>query len=121
MTRKSFFAAIAGFLGVAEAQQHPLTDSTGSNQSQQIFDTAVYSPPQWKFPLERWANPKNNQCPVCGTMADAYKPDTRFCGDYLGGQPATGMGLMGCEPMASITRCKRCNAAFWQDAVVEGK
>jgi hypothetical protein len=62
------------------------------------------------------AKPLNNQCPICGEMAEPYKPDTRFCGDYSSGQPRSAMGLSGCEPTMTITRCKRCNAAFWQDA-----
>jgi hypothetical protein len=44
-------------------------------------------------------NPLNNQCPVCGTMAEPYHP------------------LSGTLHSGSVpTRCKRCNCAFWQDA-----
>jgi|ERR1017187_9625201 hypothetical protein len=75
-----------------------------------------YAPLQWSVPLMEGAKPKPNQCPACGTMAKPYHPVTTYCGDYSSGQPMSALGLAGCEPKMSITRCKRCNAAFWQDA-----
>ncbi len=60
---------------------------------------------------------RNNQCPVCGEMAAPYRPDTHFCGDIVGGQSLGISGTYGCEGRLNIVRCKRCNAAFWQDAV----
>lgn len=59
--------------------------------------------------------PLNNQCPVCGTMAQPYHPDIRYCGDYNIGQQPTALGMAGCEPKSIMCRCLRCNASFWQD------
>ena len=49
--------------------------------------------------------PLNRQCPVCGTMAEAYKVDMFYCD-----------GEECFPPKARITRCARCNNAFWIDA-----
>jgi hypothetical protein len=62
----------------------------------------------------------NGQCPVCGTIAEAYK-------EYTIGQsikpcdpPPKDSYTFCTEPVYSgpdtrLVRCKRCNAAFWQD------
>lgn len=63
--------------------------------------------------------PPNNQCPVCGTMADPLKPyKTGLMSNCKGvpGQPY----VVSCEdqwavPDPRLVRCKGCNAAFWQD------
>jgi hypothetical protein len=68
--------------------------------------------------------PLNNQCPACGEMAKRYKwlPP---CGAYvlpngmLSSDNGAHLPLKDCslgEPQRNLTRCKRCNAAFWQDA-----
>lgn len=70
------------------------------------------------------AKPENKRCPVCGTLAEPYAVI-----------PEEGVGLTDCrtykedgsvvvcDPIrigpaypSRITRCKHCNAAFWQDA-----
>lgn len=60
-------------------------------------------------------NTLNRQCPVCGEMAQKYVPVTTNCADYNSGQPASAIGLWGCEPRQIVVRCHRCNAAFWID------
>ena len=113
MTRTRFFQILAGFVGLGAA----------AKGQDSILKTGGI-PPMFCEPSSRclgWRDAVdrkgvNNQCPVCGTMAEPYKPDTRFCGDYFSGQPQATLGLPGCEPKMSITRCKRCNCAFWQDA-----
>lgn len=72
----------------------------------------IYSPPQWRLEVE--GKPENGQCPVCGLIADSYRPNTQFCGDYNIGQQETSLGMHGCDPKVTIVRCKRCSAAFWQ-------
>ncbi len=56
--------------------------------------------------------PVNNECPVCGTIAEPIKKlpkcaslmdDVRNCDLF--------------DHVVNCTRCKNCNAAFWQDAV----
>ena len=47
--------------------------------------------------------PLNNQCPVCGKMADPYDSYARVPGQDI-------------KLASRITRCSHCNAAFWQDA-----
>jgi hypothetical protein len=76
-------------------------------------------------------NPLNNQCPVCGTMAEPYHPTELKrvfipCPKTALYFDKTGSGL--CEDwklfpvegsvagMQRLNRCKRCNCAFWQDA-----
>lgn len=50
--------------------------------------------------------PLNNQCPVCGEMAEPFRRE--------GGKIVSGwIGKLG--ETINLTRCKRCNAAFWQD------
>jgi len=97
MTRRSsFLAGIFGALGLptlAQEQSKYLQTTTSFEQ--------VYSPPQWAIPLDKNArSPKNNQCPVCGTMADPYVRPS-----------GTSLGIT-----FNLIRCKRCNAAFFQDA-----
>ena len=67
--------------------------------------------------------PVNNQCPVCGTMAEAYK---RRRGTLMVpcDPPAPEGSFIACaapgEPYGAkvnLVRCNRCNAAFWQDGV----
>lgn len=62
-----------------------------------------------------------NTCPVCGERAEVYRRPTveqyvnfRPSGDGISAYFDTEQVPYG--PMERITRCKRCNAAFWQDA-----
>lgn len=68
-------------------------------------DGATLMVPEWVYGKAR-----NNECPSCGTMAAPYSnPDK-------GGMACVGLnGDMPCGPPSIITRCNRCNAAFWQD------
>lgn len=52
----------------------------------------------------------NNQCPVCGTMAPSYRSDT-----CLVSTAKMVYEEVPCN-LSQITRCRVCNAAFWQDA-----
>ena len=54
--------------------------------------------------------PVNGECPVCGTMAPAYFPQT---GRVLTVIPPINVPA---EPDSRIVRCSHCNDAFWQDA-----
>jgi hypothetical protein len=111
MKRRSMFAALAAFLG-------------GQAQGQEPIGVGCGSPHPFLGCVEK---PKPNQCPVCGTMAEPYvRPteseyfDTDTCIADQGNpsfavcrQPSK-MRRVG--PDERVTRCKRCNAAFWQDA-----
>jgi hypothetical protein len=116
MKRRSVFAALAALFG-------------GQTQGQEHVE-------EWRY-ITRMdphgntfigkATPTPNQCPVCGTMAEPYvRPteseyfDTDTCIADQGNpsfavcrQPSK-MRRVG--PDERVTRCKRCNAAFWQDA-----
>lgn len=66
--------------------------------------------------------PVNNECPVCHTFAEPYVRETYYILDECVAQPDG--TLARCKqidvpagPSERITRCKSCNAAFWQDAV----
>lgn len=112
MKRLQFMAALVGMTGVARAQQwkecvslettSPLLTCTGKTK------TAL-----------------NNQCPVCGTLAAPYvRPLTDKNGGFMRNCKPAGEFLVSCDPPQltpsgppeRVTRCKRCNAAFWQDA-----
>jgi hypothetical protein len=69
----------------------------------------------------RWfsdGKPLNGQCPVCGTMADPAKlapGEMRWtCEGQTGKSSICSPYLT--MPVQNLTRCKRCNCAFWQDA-----
>jgi hypothetical protein len=65
----------------------------------------------------------NNQCPVCGTMAEPFETK-RIIWSYIvkpcvppekDSHIACTEANYGPDPGANLIRCKRCNAAFWQD------
>lgn len=68
--------------------------------------------------------PRNNECPVCGTFAKKHGA-TYVMNGYRTCDPNEGSTIDGgkvCfdgrpEFVEHLTRCKFCNAAFWQDAV----
>ena len=109
MKRSAFLVLIFGFLGVSRAQQEEGIGIT-------------YNPPQWTIPLGNGHKPHNNQCPVCGTMAKPYSGKRAYTEPWCIGSghqfPPTKEMMAECEdpPRQRITRCLRCNAAFWQDA-----
>lgn len=112
MTRSTFFSMIAGLFGAGAARAQ-----------------------QWKEPAlgctTIWCSDRkpalNGQCPVCGTMAEPYDrkalvPKGAMAADGVCfvGTLATGIQHVPCSiddvPVSRSVRCKRCNAAFWQDA-----
>lgn len=112
MKRSVFLTSILGMMGLGvKAQQS--SSVIQSNPSTSV--KAVWYPPQWTMEVSPEAGkPKNNRCPVCGTMAPPRKILKAQCnpaGATVGipEWPSCGEGQ-------NLTRCKRCNAAFWQDA-----
>lgn len=94
MNRFRFLAALFGFGAAAQVPQ--------SSEMAAGMGTA------WDK-----RKPKNNECPVCGTMAEPFhKP--RYWDNYPSGFVETGAD--GRSRPVDVTRCKHCNAAFWRDA-----
>ena len=113
-SRFKFLASLLGIAGVVRAQQR----------------YQAYMEPDWKQcdvpgnEVGRVADPltgcggrmqmkqvKNNQCPVCGTMAKPYKFNGVDCGGAIGK-----LGINDSCSAINLTRCARCNNAFWQEA-----
>ena len=94
MKRFSFLAALFGF-GAAAKAQVPQSSEMVSGMGT-AWDTR---------------KPKNNQCPVCGTMAKAYHKSAagRCCGNTTICFPED-------PPCTDIVRCARCNCIFGRDA-----
>lgn len=93
MKRRSLWAALFG--GTAAAQ---------------IADVQIDPKPRLMVQSREihWfhdGKPLNNQCPVCGTMAEPYRPAK------LNADGTSALFLL-----ERIARCKLCNSAFWQDA-----
>ena len=97
MKRLSFLASIFG-LAVARAQQCfvPIINGVCPVPVYPQYNTTGTQPivtiPMWQ---ER--RPKNGQCPVCGTFAQAFKSE---------------------DVKSWMVRCNRCSNGFWQDAEV---
>lgn len=119
LNRKAFFAYMASMIGVAKAQTGTCA-TTGDCVNTITVHTATMET----------LKPVNGKCPVCGTMAEKYARKTElemyghdicFAGGGVGEigslsvcrQPSA-TKLIG--PMERTVRCRRCNAAFWQDA-----
>jgi hypothetical protein len=107
---------LAGLLGLPMAAQKIETGST--------FRSTKFSDivgPQWRIDecvssdLFQSCKPMpalNGQCPVCGTMAEAYRPLPAY--DTVCSGPD---GYVPCPPPKERdVRCKRCNVKFAQDA-----
>ena len=62
--------------------------------------------------------PANGQCPVCGTMAEPYKgePVSYTINCTTGFSPTCTFEPIYIESGPRITRCAKCNAAFWQES-----
>jgi hypothetical protein len=64
----------------------------------------------------RQVKPKNNECPVCGTLADKYQA-RQGLGDCRGS--GNGVGDVACAAVyiygERVVRCTFCNCAFFQD------
>lgn len=98
LTRKAFWLAlVAAWPREAKAQNY--------------VQTYVIEP-AWKT-----GKAINNQCPVCGTMAEPYV--YRDAGHLITcDHPRPGLTCVAPLRIASRTvRCERCNARFDQDAV----
>ena len=110
MKRRSLFGILLGAVG-AKAQQEDRVFPYALIPSHPMADMS-FNPGatvQVEGRLLRWLSdgkPLNGQCPTCGTMAPAYRPDKRFCADTM---PST------CGPEQHLAHCVRCNAAFFQD------
>jgi predicted Ser/Thr protein kinase len=107
MKRFQFFAALLGAVGIGKAQQARWSVAC-------IDGTNV-----------RRCDPENNQCPVCGAWAEPFHlmPQYSMTSTAVRLQDrdiillSEGMPDDKQPKMPSrLTRCKRCNAAFWQDA-----
>jgi hypothetical protein len=106
MKRFSFLAALFGLGGAAKAQRSSLT-------------------PHWRdYPEMR---PRNNECPVCGTLAPAFKPTVKnHFGSGVCLMPTSEDGttaLTICRapteadlPKKRQAECAHCNAVFVQRA-----
>ena len=97
ITRKAFWLALlAAWSRAAKAQAYVL----------------IESPPAWKT-----GKAINNQCPVCGTMAEPYV--YRDAGHLINcDHPRPGLVCVAPLQTSSRTvRCQRCNARFDQDAI----
>lgn len=123
MKRRSIFAALAAFFtGRAMAQEYTAGEGLRllksevrpeSTEGPGVTDACFYPHPRLGC-----IEPKPNQCPVCGTMAEPYKREL----DCVGMDVEKGRYVpLPCGPADRVTRCKRCNAAFWQDAEGEAK
>ena len=109
MKRSTFLMSVFGFLGIARAQQWK---GDGSLEA----DAPLRLKP---------GKALNNQCPVCGTMAKPYKANPP-CGTFFDKQgnlkSYNSQVICGDDYKTSpenLTRCLRCNAAFWQDSEVK--
>ena len=116
MTRARFFAALAGVCGVAKAQT-----VGGAVGSSDICWPRIPFNPHAKNGIKMCAD-VNNQCPVCGEMAEPLTPIKSGLQNCRG----TGDGYTAvCEDVfvnpdsPQLTRCKRCSAAFFRDYEVK--
>jgi uncharacterized protein with PIN domain len=110
MNRRHIFAWLAGFAGVARAQDRYDSTSLSRNQF-----------------LRKGEAASNNQCPICGAWAEPYRRPMvdKYVGFAHDCKPA-GEYTIVCDlpemipnpdaPREHLARCQRCNAAFWQDA-----
>lgn len=96
MKRRGVFTGLLGLIGGAASAQVNNPDRPRSTLAE-----------GWK------RKPDNNECPVCGTVAEAYvgKRDPMM-NDLLWAED-------GGKIVARQVRCKFCSCAFWQD--VEGQ
>jgi hypothetical protein len=111
MTRGKFWLALFSGLGIARAQESELTGIVESSP----VSTSLLSGPAWHNGLAL-----NNQCPVCGTMAEPYVMQNVGhlipCSHPKPGQSCVAP-VRGNAPESRTVRCQRCNARFDQDGV----
>jgi len=108
ITRKNFWLALFSGLGIARAQEPGFTGFVDSS-TRPISGIAWQNGPAL-----------NNQCPVCGTMADPYVMQNAGhlvpCSHPKPGQACVAP-VPGKPPETRTVRCQRCNARFEQDGV----
>jgi hypothetical protein len=106
MKRSHFLASIFGLVGLgAKAQQWRQAAETECKVSPDHL--SIECNPDWA----KTKPALNGQCPVCGTMAEAYRPLPAY--DTVCSGPD---GYVPCpHPKERDVRCKRCNVKFAQD------
>ena len=111
ITRTKFWLTLFSGLGIAGAQEVELTRVPESWPISTSLPSGI-----------AWQNGPalNNQCPVCGTMAEPYVMQNAGhvipCSHPKAGQICVAP-LRGNVPEARTVRCQRCNARFDQDGV----
>lgn len=123
MNRNRFILALLGAFGVARAQKPCETTPNGIT-----CGNAVTNQTQPQVLGPSWAAGKvmAGQCPVCGLVAVPFVRPTRETGSILipCDPPAPKDSNIACMerhvepygPTEQLTRCQRCNCAFFQDA-----
>jgi len=115
MTRRGIFAALAAVTGAVAQQWKQCVPDDKEAESMHLGKSAIVCSDKNKPAL-------NNQCPVCGTMAEPYHRPTGGVHIVPCGPGVIGSNVVCAEPgepygpTEIIVRCKHCNAAFWQDA-----
>lgn len=110
MKRLTFIGSLLGLTGIAKAQQWKECKPTVALSGNASLRNGKLS----------WCSSRalNDQCPVCGTMAEKYH--RTISGDCSSARMVDRITVCPpptIDPTERVTRCKRCNAAFWQDAV----
>ena len=106
ITRKKFWLTLFSGLGMARAQELGLTGVVESRPISTSLPTGI-----------AWQNGPalNDQCPVCGTMAEPYVMQNAGhvipCSHPKAAQICVAP-LRGKVPEARTVRCQRCNARF---------
>lgn len=134
MKRKAFSAAImavfvsAALWAISSAKMEvPLKAQETTVTSGSLTVLAHSADPCWSSSKGNLCIPRNGQCPVCGKMAEAFRPACQYTLEDLNKTRYSDGSLwflhsihdkpkLGDPCITRIVRCKRCNAAFWQDA-----
>ena len=115
--RRGFFAPLLGLsIGAMARGQSTIISGECSDHPERCIPAVIGRPTDYN------RKPANNECPVCGTVAETYKRaavvTTTDCDSVPGSQFVVKCKIIETpigEP-SQITRCKNCNAAFFQDA-----
>src|ERR1035438_58929 len=123
LKRRGWLVGLLGIFGIAKAQTNTHTSITltcspeemewckqmlGEQKAKEVAIDALKSLPAWHI-----GKPRNNQCPVCGTMAPNLGHDSAI-DEIFKRRPDLASRYVG-RKQANTARCYRCNAAFWQD------
>jgi hypothetical protein len=110
ITRKKFWLALFSGLGIVRAQEPEL-----SQLESRPISTSLLTGVAWQN-----GPALNNQCPVCGTMAEPYVMQNTGhlvpCSHPKPGQACVAP-VPGKTPESRTVRCQRCNARFDQDGI----